>query len=190
MVVRHLHPGVRLVRLQPRLDARRHRPSHRLHRRQHHARRRRRRPGRHVLSDAAKGMKPDPSMMCNGMFAGLVAITRPAPSSIPGRRSSSARSPACLSCTACSSGTRGRRRPGRRDLRPRRQRPVGRALGRPLRQRRLRCWLNGVVRTEQLSSSTVSTGARHLYGDSSQLMAQLLDAAVVACSGSPWPMHG
>ena len=29
-------------------------------------------------------MKPDPSMMCNGMLAGLVAITAPVPSSIAG----------------------------------------------------------------------------------------------------------
>ena len=35
---RHVHPGLRLVRLQPRLHARRHRPAHRGHRRQHHAR--------------------------------------------------------------------------------------------------------------------------------------------------------
>jgi Amt family ammonium transporter len=32
----------------------------------------------------ATGMKPDPSMMCNGMLAGLVAIRRPVRSSIAG----------------------------------------------------------------------------------------------------------
>lgn len=30
-----------------------------------------------MLTLMAKGMKPDPSMMCNGMLAGLVAITAP-----------------------------------------------------------------------------------------------------------------
>ena len=34
---RHVHPGVRLVRLQPRLDAGRRRPAHRRRRHQHHA---------------------------------------------------------------------------------------------------------------------------------------------------------
>ena len=36
-IVGTLHPGLRLVRLQPRLDARRHRPAHRGRRHQHHA---------------------------------------------------------------------------------------------------------------------------------------------------------
>ena len=36
---RHVHPGLRLVRLQSGLDARRHRPAHQLRRREHDARR-------------------------------------------------------------------------------------------------------------------------------------------------------
>ena len=74
---RHVHPRVRLVRLQPRLHAGGHRHAHRDHRGQHHAR-----VGRAARSAPRCYMKlrfgkPDPSMLCNGMLAGLVAITAP-----------------------------------------------------------------------------------------------------------------
>ncbi len=77
VVARHVHPGVRLVRLQSRLDPVRHRSAHQRRRGQHDAGQRHRRLGDDVLPVMTKGMKPDPSMMCNGMLAGLVAITAP-----------------------------------------------------------------------------------------------------------------
>ena len=46
---RHLHPGLRLVRVQSRLQPGRHGPAHRGGRRQHHAGLRHRRPGRDAL---------------------------------------------------------------------------------------------------------------------------------------------
>ena len=48
---RHADPRLRLVRLQPGLDARRHRPAHRRRRHEHDARRHRRRHHRHALHD-------------------------------------------------------------------------------------------------------------------------------------------
>ena len=48
--------------------------------------------------------KPDPTMGCNGLLAGAVAITAPAPSSAPSAPSPSGRSPACWwSGASCSS---------------------------------------------------------------------------------------
>ena len=85
------------------------------------------------------GKKPDPSMMCNGMLAGLVAITAP-----------------CAfvdTWAACVIGAVAgvlvvwavffldnvrRRRSGRCHLGPRRQRPLGRDLARHLRHRQVR----------------------------------------------------
>ena len=88
----------------------------------------------------AKYGKPDISMSCNGMLAGLVAITAPcafvAPwaASIIGVVAGLAR----RATASCSSTTSPRRRPVRRDLGARRVRRVGRARGRPLRRRHLR----------------------------------------------------
>ena len=72
---RHVHPRLRLVRLQRRQLAGGHRRPHRHRRDQHHARRhvgdRQRRSSTCGWSTAS----PIPSMMCNSMLAGLVAIT-------------------------------------------------------------------------------------------------------------------
>ncbi len=51
------------------------------------------------------GMKPDPSMMCNGMLAGLVAITAPCAFVDTWAAVVIGASPACWSSSACSSGT-------------------------------------------------------------------------------------
>ena len=70
VVLGHVHPGVRLVRLQPGLDAGGHRHAHRRRRRQHHARVGGRRVRRVRLRVECRFGKPDASMMCNGMLAG------------------------------------------------------------------------------------------------------------------------
>ena len=84
--------------------------------------------------------KPNPGMMVNGLLAGLVAITAPSGFVSPiARRHHRRSSPASWSAwPSRSSNASQDRRPGRRDLRPRRQRPVGRARGRPLRRRHRR----------------------------------------------------
>ena len=84
--------------------------------------------------------KPDPGMMANGMLAGLVAITAPvrlrAPwaAAVIGMHRRRARHREHLHRGAEAQD----RRPGRRHLGPRRQRPLRRAVRRHLRQRQLR----------------------------------------------------
>ena len=73
---RHVHPGFRLVRFQSGFDPCRHRPAHQLRRREHDACQHRRALAA-MVTLMMKGLKPDPTMMCNGMLAGLVAITAP-----------------------------------------------------------------------------------------------------------------
>ena len=74
---RHARARVRLDGLQPGLDVRRHRPAHRPRRGQHAARRRASASSWRWSSTNCKYGKPDISMSCNGMLAGLVAITAP-----------------------------------------------------------------------------------------------------------------
>ncbi len=84
--------------------------------------------------------KPDPAMLANGMLAGLVAITAPCAfvnsvSAVDHRpHRGRARRPVGVLRRAHDED----RRPGRRHLRARRLRRVGRALARPVRRRRLR----------------------------------------------------
>ena len=76
---RLLHPGLRMVRLQPRQHSGRFRRwlfAHRFDRRQHHAGRLHGTFGALLYMWVLKG-KPDASMSVNGMLAGLVAITAP-----------------------------------------------------------------------------------------------------------------
>ena len=113
---RHVHPAVRLVRLQRRVDVRGDRRPVRGGRGQHRASRLRSVP-RWRCSTCMKRMgKPDPGMMANGMLAGLVAITAPcafvqpwaaAVIGIARRRSSS--SSRCSSSSAAASTTRSAR---------------------------------------------------------------------------------
>ena len=74
---RHVHPAVRLVRLQRRLDVRGHRRAVRHRRHQHRHRRRLRCRSSAMFWITKRTGKPDPGMMVNGMLAGLVAITAP-----------------------------------------------------------------------------------------------------------------
>ncbi len=136
---RHVHPGLRLVRLQSRLDAGRHRPAHQLRRRQHDAGQHHRRDRGDARPCSAKGLKPDPTMMCNGMLAGLVAITAPCAFVDPWAAALIGAIAGVLVVFSVFFWERARRRrSGRRDLGPRRERPLGRDLGRHLRQRQVR----------------------------------------------------
>ena len=84
--------------------------------------------------------KPDPSMTCNGLLAGLVAITAPCAFVAPW----AAAVIGIVAGVLVVRRRRGRRaqgqgrRPGRRGLGPRRQRPVGRARPRSVRRRHVR----------------------------------------------------
>ena len=73
----HLHPRLRLVWVQSRLVLGWHGFAYRRCRGQHDARLRHRRFGATLYMWWFKTKKPDPAMMCNGMLAGLVAITCP-----------------------------------------------------------------------------------------------------------------
>ncbi|MBK7978078.1 MAG: ammonium transporter [Deltaproteobacteria bacterium] len=132
----------------------------------------------------AKGLKPDPSMMCNGMLAGLVAITAPCAFVDPWAAAViGGIAGVVVVFSVFFWGNRRYRRPRRRDLGTRHQRPVGRHLGGNLRHRTVRRGLErrGAPRMVEKYGSDGVRGL--LYGDISQLWAQLLNAAVVAVFG-------
>ena len=132
-----------------------------------------------------KGMKPDPSMMCNGMLAGLVAITAPC-------AFVDSWAAAVIGAIAGVLVVLERVLLGQH----RRRRSVGAisvhgvnglwgviSVGIFATGKYGAGW-NGVVREELVDHSTASDGVRGiLYGDASQLVAQLLNAAVVAVFG-------
>ena len=124
---------------------------------------------RRVLGDVlhvVDGGQAEPGMMVNGMLAGLVAITAPSATSVRSRPRSSASSPASWSASRSPSSTGSHdRRSGRRDLRPRRQRPVGRP--------RDRASSPTARRTTAASRSAACSTAT-----SGQLGAQVIGAAV------------
>ena len=124
-------------------------------------------------------------MMCNGMLAGLVAITAPCAfvntlgAGIIGadRRRAGRRVGLLL-------GSHRRRRRGRRHLGPRRQRPVGRDLGRPVCQWRVRRRLerrgpsrDGRESTASTASAACSTATLRSFA------AQLINCAAVIVVG-------
>ena len=83
--------------------------------------------------------KPDPSMMCNSMLAGLVAITSPCAFVVAGRRVHHRRHRRRAGHLERQLLRQGEdRRSGRRDQRPRRQRRLGPHRGRPVLRRQLR----------------------------------------------------
>jgi Amt family ammonium transporter len=180
---RHVHPRVRLVRVQPGLDALGHRPADQLRRREHDAREHHGAIGAMVALEI-KGLKHDPSMLCNGMLAGprrdhgavrvRVAVGRRADRRDRGRDRGLRR--------ALLREDR-HRRLRRRDLGARHRRPVRRALGWNLRQRGLR---RGLERRDPSRDGGQygADGVRGLlYGDVSQFYAQVLDCGVVAAFG-------
>ena len=136
-------------------------------------------------------MKPDPSMMCNGMLAGLVAITAPCAFVDPWAAASSAPSPACSwSVSVFFFEARGI------------DDPVGAisvhgvnglwgvlSVGIFANGKYGAGW-NGVVRDEMVKLYG-SDGVRGLlYGDVSQFFMQVIDAAWSRSSASSWPTSG
>ena len=134
-----------------------------------------------------KGMKPDPSMMCNGMLAGLVAITAPcAFVDTLGAVIIGAIAGVLVVVSVFFWDKMRRRRLGRRHLGPRRQRPVGRDLGRHVRQRQVRRRLERRrPRRDASKQATASATASAACSTATprSFIAQLLDAAVVAVFG-------
>ena len=156
---RHLHPGLRLVRLQRRLDPLRH---------GHPARRRRRRtpcspappaPSPPTSTSRSKFGKADPSWLANGMLAGLVAITAPCAfvSSWAAMLIGAIAGVLVVLAAHLHRHQAQDRRPGRRHRRPRRERRLRRPRPRPLRQRHLR---RGAERRGRRRHRPASTATR------------------------------
>ena len=130
---RHVHPRVRLVRLQRRLDARRHGRPARRRGGQHDARLRHRRVRRVPLYAGTSSASPTRPGSPTACWPAWSPSPPPAPSSPPGRRCSSAPSPASSSIVAALFIERvlEDRRSGRRLGGPRRQRRLGHPRHRP-----------------------------------------------------------
>ena len=122
--------------------------------------------------------KPDPSMMCNSMLAGLVAITSPCAFVTPvGAFIIGAHRRRAGHLVGLLLRQDQDRRPGRRHQRPRRERRLGRARRRPVRRRQLRPGLERRRRHDYLG--VAGRGVTGLfYGDSKQLVAQLVEVVV------------
>ena len=118
----------------------------------------------------ARWGKPDISMTCNGMLAGLVAITAPCAFVAPWAAVVIGIVAGFLVCYSVEFFDRvGQgRRPVRRDLRARCVRCVGRDRSRALRRRHLRRRLERRVGNRQ----------GIFYGDGGQLVAQIIDLVV------------
>ena len=136
-----------------------------------------------MLTLSAKGLKPDPTMLCNGMLAGLVAITARCAFVDRGRRLIGGAIAGWLVVESVFFFEKRRGRSRGRDLGARRERPLGRDLGRHLRDRAVRR-RGGTASSVSRSSSAGSDGVRGiLYGDPSQLVMQIISAVVVAVFG-------
>ena len=122
--------------------------------------------------------KPDPSMMCNGMLAGLVAITAPCAFVTPvGAFIIGAVAGVLVVSQRPLLRQAQDRRSGRRDQRPRRERRLGPHRCRSVLGRQLRQGWNGVGATDYLG--VAGRGVTGLfYGDSKQLVAQLIETGV------------
>ena len=129
-----------------------------------------------MLTLQLKGLKPDTTMMCNGMMSGLVAISAAcafvgswaavligAIAGVTGR------------VQRLLLGTPADRRSGGRHLRARRRRPVGLISVGIFANGKYGAGWNGVGPHDGVRGI--------LYGDASQLAAQVLDAAVLAVFG-------